>query len=222
MLYLAIFIILLIIYIVFFWVEVKVALNYIHNEHGEWIIISFYTRDGFLRYEKEIPLLKKDGDKVRFKLVKGQSREMREGTGKRENLFLFDIFGKYNSVKIYLQDHSSLFESVRRYLNKKDVHVELSIKIWQGTGDAAQTGLLCGLIWAVAGILSSHITRYMKFIKKKINITPCFDKRIFEVDASCIFHAKLVHIIVVLIKIYYTKYLIAQKSKKRIGGELSG
>jgi len=222
MLYFAVFFILFIVYMALFRIKIKAALEYTRNDRGEWVVISFYTGNGLVRYEYEIPLVKKDGGKIRFKLVKGQSREMREGTKKEEKLFPFGIIGKYNSVKIYLQDHSSLFEDVRRYLNKQDIHVELNIKLRQGTGDAAQTGVLCGLLWAAAGILASHITRYLKFIKRNIHITPCFDKRIFEVEANCIFHVKLVHIIVVLIKIYYTKYLITQKSKRRIGGELSG
>lgn len=222
MLYFAVFFIFSIIYIALFLIKIKAVLEYVRNDRGEGIFFSFYTGDGLLRYEYEIPLVKKEGDKVRFKLVKGQSREMREGTGKAEKLFPFGIINKYNSLRIYLQDHSGLFENIRRYLNKKDIHVELNIKLWQGTGDAAQTGVLCGLLWAAAGILASHIKRYLKFFKRNIQIKPCFDKRIFEVEAICIFHVKLVHIIVVLIKIYYTKYLIDQKSKKRIGGELSG
>lgn len=222
MLYFAIFFILFIVYIALFRIKIKAAFEYTRNDRGEWVVISFYTGNGLVRYEYEIPLIKKNGEKVRFKLVKGQNREMREDTKKEEKLFPFGMFEKYNSVKIYLKDHSSLFEDVRRYLNKKDIHVELNIKLRQGTGDAAQTGVLCGLIWAAAGILASHITRYLKCIKRNIHITPCFDKRIFEVKANCIFHVKLVHIIVVLIKIYHTKYLIAQKSKRRIGGELSG
>lgn len=220
MLYFIIFFILLVIYIALFWVEIKAALDYIRNEQDEWVVLSFYTRDGFFRYRYEIPLLETVGDKVKFKLVKGQSREMRVGTEKTGKLMPLDIYRKYISVRTYLKDHSSLLEDIRKYLNKRDVHVELNIKLKQGTGDAAQTGLICGLLWAAAGILTTHLSRYLKTFKKEINITPCFDKKIFEVDAYCIFHVKLVHIIVVLIKIYYTKYKI--KLKKTIGGELSG
>ena len=222
MLYIALFFILFFIYIALFVIEIKAVLDYIRNEQDEWVVLSFYTRNGFFRYRYEIPLFKTDGDKVRFKLVKGQSREMRIGTEKKEKLMPLDIYRKYISVRAYLKDHKSLFEDIRRYLNKKDVHVELNIKLKQGTGDAAQTGMLCGLLWAAAGIFTTWLSRYLKAFKKEIKITPSFDKSIFEVDAYCIFHVKLVHIIVVLIKIYYTKYLIKIKSKKTIGGEMNG
>jgi hypothetical protein len=222
MLYLVIFFILLFIYTALFWIDIKAALDYIRNERDEWVVISFYTRDGFFRYRYEIPLLKNDGDKVKFKLVKGQSREMRAGTDKKGKVTPIDIYKKYISVRSYVKDHGSVFKDIRRYLNKQDVHVELNIKIRQGTGDAAQTGLLCGLLWAAAGILTTQLSRYFKAFKKEIKIIPFVNKSIFEVDAYCIFHIKLVHIIVVLFKLYCTKFLIKMKSKKTIGGEVSG
>ena len=222
MLYLVIFFILLVIYTALFWIDIKAALDYIRNEQDEWIVLYFYTRDGFFRYKYEIPLLKTEDDKVKFKLVKGQSREIRVGTEKKKKLMPLDIYRKFINARIYLKDHASLFEDIRRYINKRDIHVEMNIKLKQGTGDAAQTGLLCGLLWTAAGILTTFLSRHLKTLKKEISITPCFDKSIFEVDAYCIFHVKLVHIIVVLIKIYSSKYLLKMKAKKTIGGEVSG
>lgn len=220
MLYLLIFFILLVIYTVLFWIDIKAALEYIRNEKNEWVVIYFYTLDGVFRYKREIPLVNAEGDRIKFKLVKGQSNEMRTGTQKREKLTPMDIYYKYLSTRIYLKDHRSLFESIRNYINKKDVHVEMNIKIRQGTGNAAHTGLICGLLWEAAGILITYLSRYFKTFKKNITITPCFDKSILEVDAYCIFHVKLVHIIVVLIKVFRSKYMI--KIKKTIGGEVCG
>lgn len=221
MLYLAVFFI-LILYILLFVVRIKAAVDYIRNEQDEWLKFSFYTRKGFVRYEYEVPLVKKEGGRVKFKLVKGQSREMRGGSEKNEKLMPVDIIKKYISVRKYLKDHGSLLEDIRKYINKHDIHVEINIKLKQGTGDAAQTGMICGLLWSAAGILATYISRYLKTVSKKIDIAPCFNKKIFEVDASCIFHVRLVHIIVVLKKIYYMKYLIKLKAKKMIGGEVSG
>lgn len=224
MLYIAVFFILLVLWLIVFVVEIKAAIDYIRNEGNEWIKFVFYTRHGLLRLEYKVPLVKKEGDKVKFKLVKGQAKEMQGGSEKNKKLMPFDILKKYLSVRTYITDHKSLFLDVIRYLNKKDIHVELSIKLKQGTGDAGLTGLACGLIWSAAGILTSYLSRYLKVFSKKIKVTPCFDKSIFEVDASCIFHARLVNIIVVLKKIYLMKFMIKAKAKakKMIGGEISG
>ncbi len=222
MLYLFVFFVILVLYTVLFWIDLKAALEYIRNEHGEWIVLSFYTYDGFFRYSYDIPLLKTENNRVRFKLVKGQSREARTGSGKKEKLMPMDIYRKIVSVRTYLKDHRDLFEDIRKYLNKKDIQVELRINLMHGTGDAAQTGIIYGLWWTAAGFLTAWLSKYLKAFDRKISITPCFNKRILEVDASCIFHVRLVHIIVVLIKIFYKKYLIKMKTKKVIGGEVSG
>lgn len=224
MLYIAVFFILLLLWLIVFVVEIKAVIDYIRNEGNEWIKFVFYTRHGILRYEYKVPLAKKEGDKVKFKLVKGQAKEMQGGSEKNEKLMPFDILKKYISARTYIKDHKSLFLDVIRYLDKKNIHVELSLRLKQGTGDAALTGIACGLIWSAAGIITSYISRYLKVFSEKIEVTPCFDKSIFEVDASCIFHVRLVNIIVVLKKIYLMKFMIKAKTKakKMIGGEISG
>ncbi|NLK88147.1 MAG: DUF2953 domain-containing protein [Clostridiaceae bacterium] len=221
MLYAAVFFI-IVIYFSLFIVRIKAAVRYTRNEQEEWIKFSFYTGRGLIRYENKVPLVKKEDGKVKFKLVKGQAREMKGGSEKNERLGPFDIIKKFDSVRKYLKDHKSLLEDIRRYLNKHDIHAEIKIKLKQGTGDAAQTGVICGLLWNAAGILISYISRHLKITGRDLSIIPCFNKRMFEVDASCIFHVRLVHIIVVLIKIYYMKNKIRIRAKKSLGGEVSG
>lgn len=221
MLYAAVFFI-IVIYFSLFIVRIKAAVRYTRNEQEEWIKFSFYTGRGLIRYENKVPLVKKEDGKVKFKLVKGQAREMKGGSEKNERLGPFDIIKKFDSVRKYLKDHKSLLEDIRRYLNKHDIHAEIKIKLKQGTGDAAQTGVICGLLWNAAGILISYISRHLKITGRNLSIIPCFNKRMFEVDASCIFHVRLVHIIVVLIKIYYMKNKIRIRAKKSLGGEVSG
>jgi hypothetical protein len=222
MLYIIAVFFLIVLYIFLFLVRIRAAVRYIRNEQDEWVKFSFYTGKGLIRYENKVPLVKKEGGKDKFKLVKGQGREMKEGTDKNEKLGPFDIISKINSVRMYLKDHKSLLEDIRKYLNRHDIHAELGVELKQGTGDAAQTGIVCGLLWSAAGVLNSYISRHLKIKSRKMNIIPCFNKRIFEVDASCIFHVRLVHIIVVLIKIYYMKNKIRIRAKNSIGGEVSG
>ncbi|MGE5612975.1 MAG: DUF2953 domain-containing protein [Bacillota bacterium] len=217
--YLALLLLLVPFLAVYFSVRIKAAIIYTRNEREEWLKFVFYTGKGHWRHEYRVPLAKKEGDKIRFKLVKGQGREMRGGTEENERLMPLDIIKKFNSVRMYLKDHGDLLEDIKNYLNKNNINAEFKIKLRQGTGDAALTGLTCGLLWAAAGILTAHISRHIKLFKNRASIVPCYDKSMFEVDASCIFHVRLVHIIVVLKKIYYAKFFI---KSKMTGGEVSG
>ena len=152
---------------------------------------------------------------------------MREATSEGGRLMPFDIIKKYITARVYIKDHADIIKDVRRYLNKKRIHVSLKINSRHGTGDAAQTGVICGLLWSASGILLAWLSRHLRILKNDIKIIPCFDKSIFEVEASCIFHVRLVHIIVVLKKIYLMKYSMRAKAKKKakakktIGGEVS-
>lgn len=221
MLYKAVFfaLVIIVLYIVLFVVRIKAAVRYTRNEREEWIILGFYTGKGMIRYESKVPLVKKEDGKVKFKLVKGQSREMRGGSEACEKLAPEEIVRKFISARRYLKDHGSLLEDIIKYLNRHDIHAEIDIKIKQGTGDAAQTGLICGLLWSAAGILVTYISRYLKIISRRIDVTPCFNEKVFEVETCCIFHVRLVHIIVVLIKIYHMKHMIRMKTKRKTGGE---
>lgn len=227
MLYIAVFFISAVLFILLFVVKINASVEYKRNAKEEWIKLAFYTEKNLLRYEYEVPLLKKEGDKIRFKLVKGQSREVREGTAENARLMPVDIIKKFFSARVYVKDHADIIKDIRRYLNKKNIHVSLSIKLKQGTGDAAQTGLICGLLWSASGILAAWLSRHLRILNNDIQIVPCFDKSVFEVKASCIFHVRLVHIIVVLKKIYLMKYSMKAKAKKKsktkktIGGGVS-
>lgn len=221
MLYTAVFFIILL-YVFLFIVRIRAEVRYTKGKKEEWIKFSFYTGQGLIRYESKVPLLKKEDDRAKFKLVKGQDKEMKGGTEKDKKLGPFDIINKFNSVRSFLKDHGSLFEDIRDYLNKHDIHAELEVKVRQGTDDAAWTGIVCGLLWSAAGVITSYISHHLKISSVKIDIVPVFNKRTFEVEAGCIFHVRLVHIIVVLIKIYYMKNKIRIMTKKSIGGEVSG
>lgn len=218
--YMAVLLLLVPFLAVYFSIEIKAAIIYTRNEQEEWLKLVFYTGKGYFRYEYRVPLAKKEGDKIKFKLVKGQSKEMRGGSKKEEKLMPLDILEKYNSVRMYLNDHGDLIEDIKDYINKNKINTELKINLKHGTGDAALTGFTCGLLWAAAGILSAYISKHIRIFKNKASITPYYDKSVFEVDASCIFHVRLVHIIVVLKKIYHTKAIL--KYNKMTGGEISG
>jgi hypothetical protein len=217
--YMAVLLLLVPFLAVYFSARIKAAFIYTRNEREEWLKIVFYTGKGHLHYEYRVPLAKKEGDKIKFKLVKGQSREMRGGTEKSKKLMSLDIVRKINSLRMYLKDHGDLLEDIKNYLNKNNINAEFKINLRQGTGDAALTGLTCGLLWAAAGIITTHISRHIRVTKNKASIMPCYDKSVLEVDASCIFNVRLVHIIVVLKKIYYTKFIM---KFKMTGGEVSG
>lgn len=220
--YAAVFFILYLIFAALLIIKVKFAVDYLRNDRIEWIKLVFYIRNGFFRYEYEIPLLKKEREKIRFKLARGQRREIIDCRQINEKMTIIDVFTKIIDAKKYYENYGGLIDDIRTFLNKRKIGVELNVELKHGTGEAAQTGIIHGLLEYASAVLTAYISRYLTVKRKKIIIVPCYNKSIFEVDATCIFYVRLVHIIVVLKKIYYTKYLVEAKAKKTTGGEVSG
>lgn len=70
------------------------------------------------------------------------------------------------------------------------------LRLVLGTGDAANSAMLCGLVYAVAGTVVGISSGFMKEISNvKIESTPDFTKDIFKGDFSCIFFVKTADII---------------------------
>lgn len=220
--YIAIFFVLFFLYLLLFVMGVNVVFEYIRNKRGEWAMLYFYIRNDAIEYTYELTLLDKDKYKKGFKLERGKKRRERIKNENRQKQGLDDIYKKIVNFKKNYSERKEYVDYIISYINRKNIKVEIKVDVLQGSGDAAQTGLICGLLWSVAGILESYVSGYIKHYQRRIRIKPCFNKKTFEISVNCIIHVKLVHIIKVLMKTYLTKYKIKQKSKKTVGGEISG
>lgn len=221
MIYLLIFIILTIFAEALFLVNIRIAFEYVRSESDDNITIAFYTMNGVFRYKYEIPLVDVGHDNVRFRLVKEMGKKERKVGESRKKLKLNEIYDKYLNVKVYYYDNSLLIKSILDYLHRRLILARFDLDISEGTGNACQTALISGLLWSLAGIVTSILSNNFKTFRKCVRIRPCFNNSIFSVDFLCIFHIKLVHIIVVLSKIMKNRYKL-HKAKQEIGGDISG
>lgn len=98
-----------------------------------------------------------------------------------------------NKAKIKMR---TIWRSVQ-YLLEKTTFYDLEIRPRIGTGDAAQTALLCG---AANGIARALIAGFMYEVRPQdfaqaFVCEPCFDRDCLAVGISCIASVPLVHII---------------------------
>lgn len=189
MLYLVIFLIIAILLAVLCFVSATVTFEYILKGLDDYIIIRVSVFNGIIKFARK---LGEDNNKPDKKL----ESELDSFLDKLEN-----------AKKVY-----GTIESMRLYFAKRLRLKNLSIDIEIGTGDAAYTGLLTGMGWAAAGTVISFVTNIFKTENVRVNIKPDFAKKKLKVELLGIFNIKLVYIIVVGIKYYFTKI----KSKKLI------
>lgn len=222
MLYLVIFLVLFLIGAVLFLLEIKCIIEYVRNDDNDHVIISFYTMDGMFKYKYEIPLVDLGQEGVKFKLVREMGKKEKVVGKQKEKLKVTDIYGKFTTIRNYYITNKKLICALRDYIKKRVVLVEFNLEITEGTENASQTGIICGFLWAAAGLLSMALTNTFKTFKKCIAIKPNYYKKEFTVDIFCIFHVKLVHIIVMVTEIFF--YGIREKKKfiRETGGGLNG
>jgi len=89
-------------------------------------------------------------------ILSGFRREYKHYKKKRKDILLFD------------------------YLQKRIKIQSLSWETQFGMGDAAATGILSGVFWALKGCILSMIQNYFICKKVSIDIKPYFDKKIFN------------------------------------------
>lgn len=221
MLYLVVFLVLSGIGAVLFFLEIKCVIEYMRNDIDDNIVISFFTMKGIFKYKYEIPLVELGQTGVKFKLVKESGKKDKIVASKHERLKVTEIHDKYITVRDYYLANRKLICELRDYIKTRIVLAEFNMKITEGTENACHTGIICGFLWSAAGLLSTLLANTFKTFKKCINIKPNYNKKEFTVDIFCIFHIKLVHIIVMVTKIHFTGIREKKKLKRETGGELN-
>ena len=114
-------------------------------------------------------------------------------------------FNKPAAKKRRIKRKQRIPKYLLRGFNTKLVTSELNIKIIEGTGDAAYTAIIYGVLYFVAEIIKVIFEKNTNLYKDNIEIMCDFNKKIFSVDISCIFRLKLVNIISEGFKIYRMK-----------------
>jgi len=80
-----------------------------------------------------------------------------------------------------------------------------------GTGDAAVTAWLSGGLYSVFALIIPYLKNNYHLKKQKLQIVPCYQGRMFDLDLDCIIQFKISHIIIAGFK------MLKQEFQKRAG-----
>ncbi|MCX7923295.1 MAG: DUF2953 domain-containing protein [Clostridia bacterium] len=199
MLYLAIFILFLIIILsILFIVRIYIILEYEVIGLNDYIKLTFSALGGLIKYEYKIK------DRL-HRISEKKEAKSTEADG---------ILNKLRNLhKVY-----ELMEKLKVYLKKKLWLNEVKLEIDIGTGDAYYTGIISGMLWAAAGVFTSIIANTFTTLKNRVCVRPNFMEKKFKAELYCIFSIKTVHIIVVVIKVLLHRL----KNKNLKGGVING
>lgn len=145
-------------------------------------------------------------------------------SGKKEDK-LPEKTAKKSNVKVKLRsivntycENRDKFTKLRLYMKRKFKLKDFIITIDQGTGDAAYTGLLYGVIWNILSMINSVLSFFFTLTYKNITVNSNYNNRIFKAEISCIFKLTIANIIIVLLRLYYIMKKYKQNNNKLSGG----
>jgi len=198
--------------------RIKIVFEYVRKGTDDDIILSIFYLKGIIKYKYEISLVDfyKNGFKLRTTSKKGKTEKKID----KEKVRL-----SYSEIKKKIQDVKykvDKFDILLNYLKSNLLVEEFSLDAYIGTGEAYYTGIVSGIAWSIAGLVTVLLEANFKVIKKHVEINSDFLKKRFELDLYCIFSLKIVHIIIMVLK--YGKLAVKKKIviNKSIGGDIVG
>jgi hypothetical protein len=195
----------------------KIYINIIYkrNEANDYISVNVYTIKKFVSYEMEVPiiqLVESNGlswlDST-IKTIHSHDRSHRN----REERFM------KKTAKLYSKHPSKLKSAIKEFHYYTQLYCRIIDKIlmsvtcekfyWKtvyGSEDAANTGIITGLLWAGKAFIINRLKRHIFCMEKPIiAVNPIFGHNHFDIDFQCIFSIKLGNVIKTIKSIYNIK-----------------
>ena len=90
---------------------------------------------------------------------------------------------------------------LKKLFFKSFVLNDFKLYVRVGTGDAAQTAVIYGLLWTLAGFIPEFVFTKFKVKNREIKIETDFKEKVWKVNFNCIFSLKIVNIIAMVIEL---------------------
>ncbi|AEF94873.1 hypothetical protein Desca_2034 [Desulfotomaculum nigrificans CO-1-SRB] len=199
----------------------RVHLKYFRWQEDDILSMDFFLFGGFIKYRIEVPVIvlqqKLSGFTLatRTELETGGDDSL-ELIGCNKEFTIKNIQEALSTFKQWWPFMKALPEDILKFLK----HLRVKSFNWRtdiGTPDAAATGMLAGLAWAVKGSLTSIF--YQKIApggeRPVLTVEPNFRKQGFTTTLDCIFEIRVGNIMVTGIKIL--QKLVTRRGVNKIG-----
>lgn len=157
-------------------------------------------------------LIKKDITRFLNKKKKPSGKKDKQTTDdKDETTFFSKAKNYYNTFLDFKKAYNKNSKKVH-----KGVHAEkIKISINFGTGDAAQTGILTGTIWAGVYNVIAFVSKIITVSQPFVDVIPAYNEQKCELKGECIITCRLANLIGIVVSIGMS-YLKISKERKNI------
>jgi len=145
---------------------------------------------------------------------KSKKSEDSDKNKKSEKMTAEGFFEKLEKIKETCLNVKDVVVSVLGYLGPRTEISDIRVNSTFGTGDAAKTGMICGAVWSLSGVVYGFLCRFFNIEYPQIELDPVFDQKCFEIEAGGIIKIRPVHIITAAIRGF--KVYDKHKNKKGV------
>jgi hypothetical protein len=213
LLYVLLFIILLLITLAISNLKVKIDLMHKADDDHLKVTLRLWR---FIRYTMDIPLIQVDEDDgsvvVKQKQYAGEQKDT-SSAEKQKKVTPNEMVGKMKKMRTLINRVVGFHEIVKKFVRHITIH-QLNWKSSFGTGDAAHTGVLTGVIWSLKGSIVGLLSHYMQLkAKPQLEVVPQFQKLHSETHLMCMISFRIGHAMVAAIRT--VKYWKPKKGGKK-------
>ncbi|TYS19939.1 DUF2953 domain-containing protein [Rossellomorea vietnamensis] len=184
--------------------KLTITVSLYHGNDNDHFIIRFRAWFGLIKYKVEVPMVKLDDDGPNI-VFEEKTEKGSEGKGKEKDKLKKEtpeeMLASIKDFRELLQHVAGLHRIVRSFMKK----VKIGDVKWQtvfGTGDAASTGTMTGLMWGAKGGVIGVMSNYMQLQSKpQLAVIPSFQKALIQTEFSCIITFRVGHAILAGIKL---------------------
>lgn len=169
--------------------EIKIRITLCREDKNDGLVITFSVLFGLINVRREY-------NPVGFLLTEGAEKRAR---------------GNTETAKLdYMKEYAGLahrYQRTVKYVKSKVIINKFQWHTVLGTGDAAATGMVTGMLWNVKTLVSIILNLLFEMRRMPdLNITPCFDGTMLRVRIDCILSIKIGHAIIAGIILLTDKY----------------
>ncbi|MCM3237262.1 DUF2953 domain-containing protein [Heyndrickxia oleronia] len=189
--------IIFLLFLVIWFTTVSILIDFSHRQDDDHLIIQLIIWK-VIRYKIKVPKIKVEQDEptITFK------KETNTGTNEHSEITPEEISDKLADFKELLEHVLGLKTIISKFLKKIKVE-QLEWYTTIGLKDAALTGKITGVIWAVKGLLIAFLSMHMNLIQlPTYSVTPSFQIPLSETTLKCMFKLRIGNAILAGLKVF--------------------
>lgn len=196
-------IILLCLMLLILFTKLTIYINYYHHKDDDNLRVELRAWFGLIRYKKSFPIIKVDDQSagIIIKEKAKKSNHKTTATDKESKITVTEVLNSLKNYREILQHVFELNRITRRFFKKVAVR-QFEWHSVIGVGDAAHTGTVSGVLWAIKGSIISLLSHYLRMkTMPKLLVQPNFQQVITQTNLSCMIQFRVGHAIVAGLKI---------------------